>query len=381
MGVDKPRFAASDLLSRFGRYLVDIKDTNCSVLVVDDDAAIRRLIARIFERRDLWCLEAGDARSALDLAERQEFSLITCDINMPGGSGLGLVREIRARFPDTAVVMVSGTADPETAAIASDLGAFGYVIKPFDTNSLLIAADNALRRRDLEIENRQHRERLESLVTERTAELAATVDRLSRTEQALRESQEEAIQRLAYAAEFRDPATGAHISRMSRICELLARELGETDDRAELIRIASPMHDIGKIGVSDEILRKSGTLTKVEMEEMRKHPTIGGEILAGSDSELLRLGASIALTHHERWNGTGYPNELSGDVIPLEGRIVAIADVFDALTSERSYKPAFEVDRAIAMMTEERGNHFDPDLLDVFISVTDEVVEVTKIAV
>jgi putative two-component system response regulator len=360
---------------------VDIYDAERSVLVVDDDAAIRRLIARIFERRELRCLEAEDARSALDLAEKLEFSLVTCDINMPGGSGLGLVREIRARYPDTAVVMVSGTGDPETAASASELGAFGYVIKPFDANALLIAADNALRRRDLEIENRQHRERLETLVTERTAELAATIDRLSRTEQALRDSQEEAIQRLAYAAEFRDPATGAHISRMSRISELLARQLGETEERAELIRIASPMHDIGKIGVSDEILRKSGTLTKVEMDEMKRHPTIGGEILAGSDSELLRLGASIALTHHERWNGTGYPRELSGTGIPLEGRIVAIADVFDALTSERSYKPAFEVDRAIAMMTEERGNHFDPDLLDVFISVTDEVVEVTKIAV
>jgi putative two-component system response regulator len=359
---------------------VDIYDARCTVLVVDDDAAIRRLISRILERRALRCLEAGDAESALDLAGSQEFSLVTCDINMPGGSGLDLVRAMRVRYPDTAVVMVSGTGDPETAAVASELGAFGYVIKPFEANALLIAADNALRRRDLEIENRQHRERLESLVTERTAELASAIERLSLTEQALRDSQEEAIQRLAYAAEFRDPATGAHISRMSRICELLARELGETEDKAQLMRIASPMHDIGKIGVSDEILRKSGSLTKGEMDEMRRHPTIGSEILAGSDSELLRLGASIALTHHERWNGTGYPRELSGGEIPLEGRIVAIADVFDALTSERSYKPAFEVDHAISVMTDERGIHFDPELLDVFIAVTDDVVELTRAA-
>jgi putative two-component system response regulator len=350
-------------------------DAQTTVLIVDDDDAIRRLIARIFERRELQCSEAADAGSALAIVEEHEFSLVTCDINMPGGSGLGLVREIRARHPDTAVVMVSGTGDLETAGEAGELGAFGYVIKPFEANELLIAAENALRRRALEIENRLHRERLESLVDERTAELTSAIEKLSRAEQALRESQEEAIQRLAYAAEFRDPTTGAHISRMSRVCELLAKELGQNEDRAELIRIASPMHDIGKIGVSDEILRKSGKLTTEEMDEMKRHPTIGSEILSGSESELLRLGASIALTHHERWNGTGYPRGISGNEIPLEGRIVAIADVFDALTSERSYKPAFDVDRAVAIMTDERGNHFDPELLDVFVSVADDVVE------
>jgi putative two-component system response regulator len=161
---------------------------------------------------------------------------------------------------------------------------------------------------------------------------------------------------------------------MSRTCELLAEQAGLGLAKAELIRIASPMHDIGKIGVSDDVLRKPGKLTSEEMAEMRKHPIIGSQILAGSDSELLRLGGLIALTHHERWDGGGYPRQLAGEQIPVEGRIVAIADVFDALTSERTYKPAFEVDHAVAIMTEERAKHFDPALLDVFLTLVDDIV-------
>jgi cyclic di-GMP phosphodiesterase len=351
-----------------------------AVLVVDDDAAIRRLIARILERADLECTEAPDAAIALRLAVEREFSLVTCDINMPGGSGLELVRRLRERHRDVAVLMVSGMDDLEIASEAAGLGAFGYIIKPFATNELLIAAENALRRRDLEIENRLHKEELESLVAFRTSELSSAIEQLSRTEMALRESQEEAIQRLAHAAEYRDPTTGAHINRMSRTCELLAEKVGQGRERSELIRIASPMHDIGKIGVPDEILRKSGKLTSEEMDEMRKHPTIGGEILAGSDSELLRLGASIALSHHERWDGSGYPNGLTGQDIPIEGRIVAIADVFDALTSERPYKPAFAVDHAVAVMTEERAVHFDPELLDAFLELIDDGADVAGVA-
>jgi putative two-component system response regulator len=223
-----------------------------------------------------------------------------------------------------------------------------------------------------------HQQRLEWLVAERTADLTMTIDQLSKTELALRESQEEAIRCLAFAAEFRDPTTGAHISRMSRTCEILAEHAGLGREKAELIRIAAPMHDIGKIGVADYILRKPGKLTEEEMDEMRRHPLIGSEILARSDSELMRLGGLIALTHHERWDGTGYPHRIGGDKIPIEGRIVAIADVFDALTSERSYKPAFTVDHAIQIMTDDRGSHFDPDLLDVFLTLVDDVVGLAR---
>jgi len=349
---------------------------DAAVLVVDDDRPIRRMITRILDRAGYTCSEAADPAEARALAKERGFALVTCDVNMPGGSGLDLVGELREHHPDIAVLMVSGMDDPNTAATATDLGAYGYVVKPFEPNEMLIAADNALRRRELELENRAHRHHLESLVAERTQDLISTVEQLSRTEAALRASQEEAIRRLAQAVEFRDPTTGAHLNRMSRTCELLAERSGMGTARSQLIRIASPMHDIGKIAVSDEILHKPGKLTPTDWDEMRKHPLIGSEILSGSESELLRLGGLIALTHHERWDGTGYPHGLAGEAIPVEGRIVALADVFDALTSERPYKPAYEVDHAIALMRDERGRHFDPEYLDVFLAVVDEVVGV-----
>jgi putative two-component system response regulator len=351
-----------------------------SVLVVDDDQPIRRMITRILERAGYTCTEAPNPTEARYLARVQEFDLVTCDVNMPGGSGLTLVGDLRAHHPDIAVLMVSGMDDRQIAATATDLGAYGYVMKPFETNEILIAADNAVRRRELEIENREYQEQLERLVAERTADLTATVDRLSRAEEALRSSQEEAIRRLAQAVEFRDPTTGAHLNRMSRTCELLAERSGMGPERTQLIRIASPMHDIGKIAVSDEILHKPGKLTPTDWDEMRKHPLIGSEILSGSESELLQLGGLIALTHHERWDGSGYPHGLVGEAIPVEGRIVALADVFDALTSERPYKPAFDVDHAVALMREERGRHFDPHYLDLFLTVVDEVVGVVGAA-
>lgn len=360
---------------------VERGDSAVAVLIVDDDSAIRQMIARILERAGHTCYEASDPSAALALADLYLFGLVMCDVNMPGGSGLDLVRALRARHPDIAVLMVSGMDDPRTAAMATDSGAYGYIVKPFQRNEIVIAAANALQRRHLEIENRAHRQHLELLVAERTTDLTATVERLTQVEQALRDSQEEAIRRLAQAAEFRDPMTGAHLNRMSRTCELLAERAGLGKTRSELIRIASPMHDIGKIGVPDEILRKPGKLTEPEMEQMRKHPVIGSEILAGSASELLRLGGLIALTHHERWDGTGYPCSLSGEKIPVEGRIVAIADVFDALTSERPYKAAFSVDESLSIMCEGRGKHFDPDLLDVFLDLADEVTDLDRLAV
>ena len=344
-----------------------------SVLVVDDDPAIRRAITRILERAGYPCREAAAPGDAMALAHETEFALVTCDVHMPGGSGLDLVASLREWHPDIAVLMVSGMDDPQTAASATQLGAYGYLVKPFQANELLIAAENSLRRRELELENRAHRQRLELLVAERTSDLVDTIARLHRTQDALRASQEEAISRLAQAVEFRDPATGAHLNRMSRTCELLAERSGLGAERAQLLRIASPMHDIGKIAVPDDILRKPGKLTAEEWDQMRQHPTIGHDILAGSDSELLRLGGLIALTHHERWDGTGYPRGLAGEQIPVEGRIVAIADVFDALTSARPYKPAFDVDHALSIMGDQRGSHFDPEYLDIFLTIVDQV--------
>ena len=211
------------------------------------------------------------------------------------------------------------------------------------------------------------------MVRTRTIALQQALEWLERSEKELRLSREETIQRLAIAAEFRDSSTAQHIQRMSHYCELLARRYGLSHERCDLIRTASPMHDIGKIGTPDHVLLKPGKFTPEEFKVITQHTEIGYRILAGSDSELLKIAAVIAWTHHERYDGTGYPRGLKGHDIPLEGRITAIADNFDALTTQRVYKPAYDFDHAKDLMLKERGTHFDPELLDIFFGSLDDV--------
>lgn len=186
------------------------------------------------------------------------------------------------------------------------------------------------------------------------------------------------ITRLAVAAEYKDVDTAAHIERMSRYSALLARAVGMDDDYVDMMRLASPMHDVGKIGIPDAILLKPGKLTDAEFDHMKKHTEIGARILAGSDVPLLKMSEQIALCHHEKWDGTGYPRGLRGEEIPVEGRIVALADVFDALTSRRCYKPAFTVEKALEIIREGQGKHFDPQCVDAFLSALGEVLEIKK---
>ncbi|SLM49303.1 Response regulator with HD-GYP domain [Nitrospira japonica] len=338
------------------------------LLIVDDEEPIRRLLGYMLQSHGYETILAADAKEARQRLEEQPFALVLCDVNMPGESGMDLVRSILADYPYTAAIMVTGLDSAVLANAALDMGAFGYVVKPFESNEVLINVTNALRRRRLEIENKLHRDNLEDIVRTRTMALQQALEWLERSEKELRLSREETIQRLAIAAEYRDGATAQHIQRMSRYSELLARRYGLPNERCELIRTASPMHDIGKIGTPDHVLLKPGKFTQDELYVMAQHAEIGYRILAGSEAEILNVAATIALTHHERWDGTGYPRGLKGEEIPIEGRIVAIADAFDALTTARVYKPAFEFDHAVELMVKKRGLHFDPELLDVFLA-------------
>ncbi|MBN1944325.1 MAG: response regulator [Bradymonadales bacterium] len=349
------------------------------ILIVDDEAPIRQMLKRLVERNGHLGVLASNVNEALVRLQDEEFELALCDVNMPGDSGLELIRTIGKRYPDMATVMVTGVDDPSIANAALTLGAYGYIIKPFELNEILINIDNALRRRKLEMENRQHREKLEQLVAERTQDLQEAIRKLQRADAEIRYTREEVIRRLAKAAEFRDIETADHIERMSRYCELLAKRLGLDADQVELIRTASPMHDVGKIGTPDRILLKPGKLTPEEFDIMKQHAEIGYRILSGSGVHLLETAASIALTHHEHFDGEGYPQGLKGEQIPLEGRVAAIADVFDALTRKRIYKDAFSVDRAIEIMREGRERHFDPELLDLFLGSFDEVRDIMRL--
>jgi putative two-component system response regulator len=299
-------------------------------------------------------------------------------MNMPGDSGLDLITSLLADHPDLATIMVTGVDDTQMAKVALETGAYGYVIKPFENNEILINVTNALRRRALEIENRRHREKLESMVKERTADLWSAIQELEQAQKDLKSSQAETIERLSIAAEYRDDETARHIHRMSRYCELLLRKSGADEERSEFVRLASIMHDVGKIGIPDYILLKPGKLTPEEYEIMQNHSEFGYRILAGSSSDLLDLAAQIALTHHEKMDGSGYPKGLIGDAIPLEGRVAAIADVFDALTTDRVYRKAYQLGEAIGIMKEGRGSHFDADLLDLFLDSLDVVLKIKE---
>jgi putative two-component system response regulator len=346
------------------------------IIIVDDEEPIRRMLARLLARNGYVCETAPDADKARAKMNEQAFDLLLTDMDMPGMSGLDLIMHVSNDHPDTAAVMVTGMDDTTLAHAALEMGAYGYIIKPFEPNEVLINVANALRRRNLELENRNHRLRLEQMVRDRTGELWNAIARLEHAERELRLSQEETIQRLSIAAEFRDNETARHIQRMSEYCGLLASLMGEDAESCDQIRVASQMHDVGKIGIPDSILLKPEILTREERATMETHCEIGYRILSGSKSELLMRAATIAYTHHERVDGTGYPRGLVEDQIPVEGRIAAIADVFDALTSNRPYKKAFVLGKAIETMRDGRGTQFDADVLDLFLGSLDAVLAI-----
>ncbi|MBU0728926.1 MAG: response regulator [Proteobacteria bacterium] len=342
-----------------------------NILIIDDEVSIREILQRFLTREGFICSQAHDAEEALEKLETNAFSLALCDINMPGATGIDLLRTMHIKYPQLAVIMVTAVDDRETALNALELGAYGYVIKPFEMNEMLINISNALKRRALEIEHVKHQEELEFKVLEKTKELVAA-------EQEIRASREETIFRLARAAEFRDNETAQHTIRMSHYCGLLANKAGLPQELCAMIQIASPLHDVGKIGISDTILMKPGKLTFEEFETIKEHSDIGYRILAKSNSSFLELAASIAHTHHEKYDGSGYPRGLKGENIPIEGRISAICDVFDALTSDRPYKNAFTVEKALEIMREGHGTHFDAPLLDLFFKYIDQTLRIRK---
>jgi putative two-component system response regulator len=295
---------------------------------------------------------------------------------MPGESGIVLLEYIRAEFPFLPVVMVSGIEGIDVATGALELGAYGWVGKPYDANQVLIAVANALIRARLERESREYEERLEHAVQDRTATLAETVERLERSESELRRVTRDTILALTRAIERRDIETANHIERVSLYATMLARRLGLDRDHCEMIREASPMHDVGKVGIPDGILLKPGPVTAAEFSVIKQHVALGHSILSRSDQPLLRLAAEVAETHHERWDGGGYLHGLRREEIPLAGRITAIADAFDALVSRRVYKDPVPLERALAEIKEGRGTQFDPDLVDVFLESREDVAAI-----
>ena len=347
-----------------------------AVLIVDDEPAICEILGQLMAREGYSVLTRSDPSEALDVIDEDEPTILLTDVRMPGMNGLELLERVRETHPNVGVLLITAVDDRETAITALKKGAYGYITKPFSFDEVAVQVAGAIQRRSLEIHARAHSEELEEQVSDRTRRLRRTMRELEVSNRALSRSYEDTIMRLAAAAEYRDEESGQHIRRMSKYCKRIAEELQLDAEFTRLIELASPMHDIGKIGVPDRILRKPGKLTPEEFETMKTHCVIGAMILEGSDVPLLQMAARVARNHHERFDGSGYPSGLAGEAIPLEGRIVAVADVFDALTTERVYKPAYAEDVTLSMMQAQRGVHFAPRVLDAFLGIQGEILRI-----
>jgi putative two-component system response regulator len=329
------------------------------ILVVDDEPYICDLLDRWLTAEGYRCTSATSGETALNLFAGKKFDLVVSDITMPGMSGIDLLKAIKTISIDTAVIMATAVDDRQTAILALQLGAYGYSIKPLDRNELLITVANALERRRMTLVMREYERGLEQKVLERTAQV--------------RQREEQIILRLVSASEYRDDETGAHIQRIGLYSSVMARELGWGPQAVDDIRLAAPMHDVGKLAIPDRILQKPGKLTPEEFEVMKTHTLIGGRILDNPDIPLLRIAKEIALSHHEKWDGSGYPCGLAGEVIPEAGRIVAVVDVYDALVYARVYRPAVPEDQVLSLIAEGKGKHFDPKILECFFDLLPEI--------
>lgn len=328
------------------------------ILIVDDEPANARLLEQMLAL-DGYRNVVGitDPRETLTRIAEQGTDLLLPDLMMPHLDGFGVMEQLRALDQPPAVLVLTALGDSPSKLRALRSGARDFLTKPIDLAELLARVRNLLEVQRYQVYLRRQNAILEEKVRERTRELHDT--RL------------EIIHRLGRAAEYRDNETGLHIIRMSRYSQLLGQLAGMDESETELLLHASPMHDIGKIGIPDRILLKPGKLDAEEWAIMQTHARIGADLLDGHPAPLLQMARDIALTHHEKWDGSGYPDGRQGEDIPLVGRIVAVADVFDALTSARPYKPAWPLDRALAYLGEQRGRHFDPRLIDLFFDNLD----------
>ena len=337
------------------------------IMVVDDERANLKLLSLMLRTEGYGRVELlQDPRMVVASYRAERPDLILLDINMPHLDGYAVMDQLRALADPLAppIVVLTAQSGEEFLLRALKGGASDFLSKPFNRRELLARVNNTLMAHLAHRLIHDQNHVLEQMVRQRTQEL--------------RQSRLDIVRRLGRASEFRDNETGQHILRMSHASALLARRIGWYAQACELMLNASPMHDVGKIGIPDGILLKAGPLTPDEREIMQRHTTIGAEILSGSGDELLDMARDIALAHHEKWDGTGYPRRLANTAIPEAARIVAITDVFDALTSERPYKKPWSVPEALHFMNEHAGRQFDPHLLRQFVTIVPEVQQIRE---
>ena len=340
--------------------MVELRDlTDATIVFVDDEEINLTLLGKILEKHGFRNLVATqDPASVPDLLDDHQADLLITDLHMPGVGGLDVIDRVVARRPPDdwfPIAVITADVSPDAEAEALQRGAKDFINKPFRATQIRVRVENLLRTRFLQEALKLHADQLEHLVAERTRDLEM--------------SRLDLLDRLSLAAEYRDYVTGRHTQRVGELCGLIAAQMDLPRDEVELLRRAAPLHDVGKIGTPDHILLKPGRLTEDEFAAMQRHVDVGAKLLAKGHSKLMVLAERVALTHHERWDGSGYPRGLVGDDIPIEGQIVAVADVFDTLINKRPYKPAWPVTQAVAEIRQRSGSWFAPRVVDAFFGV------------
>jgi putative two-component system response regulator len=343
------------------------------VLVVDDQPQNIELLEAYLVPQGYEIVTATTGEEALAKLSDQPIDLILLDVMLPGLNGFEVTRRIKRDQSHRLlpIILVTALREKEDRIEGIEAGCDDFISKPFDKPELLTRVRSLLKVKAYNDLMSHYRKELESEVAARTEELRRAVERL-------KAASLDTIYRLSLASEYKDRNTGAHIRRMSLYCAAVARRLGLDERAVETILFASPMHDLGKIGIPDRILMKPADLDPTEWKIMKEHTVIGADILKGSAAEFIKLGETIARSHHEKWDGSGYPDRLKGREIPMAARIAAIADVFDALISRRPYKEAFSEEKSLAIIQEKRGSHFDPDVVDAFFAVRDEILAIKR---
>jgi len=340
---------------------------NAKILVIDDEEINLEIIEELLERSILSNVAYfSNPVEAVEHYKNTPPDLVILDLNMPVLTGFDVMQQFNNinHSPQPPVLVVTAQDGRQIRLQALEEGARDFLLKPFDEQETIRRVYNLLEMHLVHKQNLQYSSNLENIVEQRTEDLLDT--------------QKEMIERLGLAAEYRDNDTAAHTIRVGLYSEIIAQTLGLDDKEAEQIKLAAPMHDIGKIGIPDTILLKKGKLDKEEWRLMQKHAEFGYNILKGSKSSILRNAGMIALTHHEKWDGSGYPSGLKGNDIHLYGRITAVVDVFDALTMQRPYKKAWPLEQAVKLINDEAGKHFDPQIVEVFNQVLDKLLVVRE---